>query len=52
LDQLAEGGRMVIPVGETFQELLLITKRNGKIEKKVVTSVLFVPLIKESGERY
>ena len=45
IDQLAENGRLVIPVGEPFsvQELILIVKKNGKIEKRRLTTVKFVP---------
>jgi protein-L-isoaspartate(D-aspartate) O-methyltransferase len=45
IDQLAEGGRLVIPVGaaNAMQELILITKRNGKTEEKRLTFVRFVP---------
>jgi protein-L-isoaspartate(D-aspartate) O-methyltransferase len=45
IDQLAENGRLVIPVGEpgTVQELILIIKKNGKIERSRLASVRFVP---------
>lgn len=45
LEQLAENGRLVIPVGRanSVQELILAVKRNGKIEKKNLTMVRFVP---------
>lgn len=45
IDQLAENGRLVIPVGEpgTVQELMLLVKKNGKIEKSRLTFVRFVP---------
>jgi protein-L-isoaspartate(D-aspartate) O-methyltransferase len=45
IDQLAENGRLVIPVGEpgAIQELMLLVKKNGKIEKSRLTSVRFVP---------
>jgi protein-L-isoaspartate(D-aspartate) O-methyltransferase len=45
LEQLAENGRLVIPVGKanSVQELILTVKRNGKIEKKKLTMVRFVP---------
>ncbi len=45
VDQLAENGRMVIPVGGsyTFQNLILATKKNGKIIEKRLTLVRFVP---------
>jgi protein-L-isoaspartate(D-aspartate) O-methyltransferase len=45
LDQLAENGRLVIPVGEPYavQELILVVKKNGKTENKRLTFVRFVP---------
>lgn len=46
IDQLAFGGKMIIPVGTPFlQELLLIEKEeDGKIHTKVLDDVRFVPL--------
>ena len=45
IDQLAENGRLVIPVGEqgAVQELMLLEKKHGKIERSLLTSVRFVP---------
>jgi len=45
VEQLAEGGRLVIPVGAptAVQELILLYKKNGKIEKSRITFVRFVP---------
>lgn len=45
LDQLAENGRLVIPVGPQYsvQELILVIKRNGKTTNKRLVSVRFVP---------
>jgi protein-L-isoaspartate(D-aspartate) O-methyltransferase len=45
IDQLAENGRLVIPVGGAgeIQDLILIVKRHGKPEKKRLTVVRFVP---------
>jgi protein-L-isoaspartate(D-aspartate) O-methyltransferase len=45
LDQLKEGGRMVVPVGAYTQELKKIVKRTGKIETTDVIPVIFVPMI-------
>jgi protein-L-isoaspartate(D-aspartate) O-methyltransferase len=47
-DQLADGGRMIIPVGEqgAVQELMLLVKKNKKIEKTSLIPVRFVPFIK------
>jgi protein-L-isoaspartate(D-aspartate) O-methyltransferase len=44
MDQLREGGRMVIPVGEFTQELKKIVKRGGKLETTNVIPVIFVPM--------
>lgn len=45
IDQLADNGRMVIPVGGPYsvQDLILIIKRNGVTEKRVLAPVRFVP---------
>ena len=44
LEQLAEGGRLIIPVGTTFNmKLMLYTKKNGKIKQKERLAVSFVP---------
>ncbi|HUV31447.1 MAG TPA: protein-L-isoaspartate(D-aspartate) O-methyltransferase [Acidobacteriota bacterium] len=51
LDQLAEGGRLVIPVGTNWQELILIVKKDGKLTRKSVTAVRFVPMTGESQEK-
>lgn len=52
-EQLAEGGRMIIPVGGTYtQELILLEKNNSKLEKKSVLPVRFVPMINEKGDKY
>lgn len=43
--QLAEGGRMVVPLGGMgYQELSLIQKKNNKIEKSFITGCIFVPM--------
>lgn len=45
VDQLATGGRMIIPVGEWSQQLLVIEKQaDGKVTKTVVAPVAFVPM--------
>ncbi|MDH3614632.1 MAG: protein-L-isoaspartate(D-aspartate) O-methyltransferase [Gammaproteobacteria bacterium] len=46
LQQLAPGGRMVIPVGPPgFQDLLLVARRNDHFEEVSLGAVSFVPLI-------
>ena len=51
LEQLKPGGRLVIPVGDTWtQDLLLIVKKEtGEIEEVPTIPVLFVPLIGKHG---
>ena len=51
IEQLKEGGRMVIPVGEFFQELRLIEKRGGKLITKDIIPVRFVPMLRKEEER-
>lgn len=43
-EQLAIGGRMVIPVGEGFQDLLVITRTATGYTQKKVLPVRFVPM--------
>lgn len=53
ITQLIEGGRMVIPVGEkNVKKLILLKKQNGKISKKNVLPVRFVPMVDEKGKSY
>jgi len=45
IEQLAEGGRMVIPVGERYdQTLVLLAKREGRLEREALVPSLFVPM--------
>jgi len=49
IEQLASGGRMIVPVGKFFQELVLVEKtKNGRIKKKNVLPVRFVPMTGEA----
>jgi len=52
VEQLKVGGRMVIPVGDNFQELKLITKKaDGKTEEQSIIPVRFVPMTGEAQEK-
>lgn len=47
VNQLADGGRMMIPVGSTntSQDLILVQRRGTKIEETFIEKVKFVPLV-------
>ena len=52
VDQLREGGRMVIPVGERYQQTLyLMTKQDGKLVQRALRPTLFVPMTGRAEER-
>jgi len=42
--QLADGGRMIAPVGAYEQHLLLVTRRGERIERRELIGVRFVPM--------
>ncbi len=44
-DQLAEGGRLILPVGENSQTLRLVYKSHGRFEEHTVMDVRFVPML-------
>lgn len=45
VEQLKEGGMMVIPVGERYQQMLYLMRKKGdKLEKEALTPTLFVPM--------
>jgi protein-L-isoaspartate(D-aspartate) O-methyltransferase len=50
IDQLAEGGRMLVPIGDRdTQQLMVFRRRGDRIEKREVAPVRFVPLIGSHG---
>jgi len=50
IDQLATGGRLVIPAGDTFvQDLFRVTKTEGGVKKEDLGGCRFVKLIGEYG---
>lgn len=45
IDQLGDGGRMILPVGPQYaQQLYLYIKSNGKLRERVLEAVRFVPM--------
>ncbi len=51
VEQLKTGGRMVIPVGDYYQELEVITKTDNGIQREKVIPVRFVPMTGEAEAR-
>jgi protein-L-isoaspartate(D-aspartate) O-methyltransferase len=53
-DQLAEGGLMVIPVGPVYgvQQLVLLRKVKGQIQRERIFEVRFVPMQDPKGKPY
>lgn len=49
-DQLAEGGRLLVPLGGRDEQMLaLITKRGSELERRDIAPVRFVPLVGKYG---
>jgi protein-L-isoaspartate(D-aspartate) O-methyltransferase len=52
IDQLAPGGRMIIPVGGYSQHLIQVDKNmQGKVEEQTITPVRYVPLVKQDKQK-
>ncbi|HEX6369171.1 MAG TPA: protein-L-isoaspartate(D-aspartate) O-methyltransferase [Longimicrobium sp.] len=50
MEQLAEGGRMLIPVGSrTMQRLMLVERTGDRFDQREVTECTFVPLLGRFG---
>ncbi|HIA37454.1 MAG TPA: protein-L-isoaspartate(D-aspartate) O-methyltransferase [Flavobacteriales bacterium] len=50
INQLNDPGIMVLPVGTYSQELVVITKKGGDVNKEVIIPVRFVPMVHEKDE--
>lgn len=52
VDQLAEGGLMIVPVGERYQQTLYsMRKVDGKLEQVALRPTLFVPMTGEAEDK-
>ena len=51
VDQLKIGGRLVIPVGDLFQELMVVTKTGEGMRKETIIPVRFVPMTGEAEKK-
>ena len=49
--QLAEGGRLIVPVGAGSQELVRLTRTASGLEREPLLAVRFVPMTGETRER-
>jgi protein-L-isoaspartate(D-aspartate) O-methyltransferase len=49
--ELKEGGRMVIPVGEGFQSLQVVTKERGQMKVTNKIPVAFVPMVRGKEQK-
>jgi protein-L-isoaspartate(D-aspartate) O-methyltransferase len=45
--QLKDGGRLILPVGDHVQELMIVTRRGSRFEERSVLAVTFVPMTGE-----
>jgi protein-L-isoaspartate(D-aspartate) O-methyltransferase len=50
-DQLADGGRMVLPIDGGSQRLLVVRRRDGELQREQHDPVRFVPLVAGAPER-
>ncbi len=52
IEQLKDGGKMIIPVGSPFmvQSLVLVTRKKGRIRTENLMSVRFVPFTRKENE--
>ena len=52
-EQLKEGGRMIIPVGEAYNQMLVLLRKIGdRLKEEKRLPVRFVPMVNETGEKY
>jgi protein-L-isoaspartate(D-aspartate) O-methyltransferase len=50
IDQLADGGRLVVPIGPADHQLLtILTRRDDRIERETSEACVFVPLVGRYG---
>ena len=53
IDQLKDGGRIIIPVHEDGgQELVLLVKRGDELMRESIIPVRFVPMVDDTGATY
>jgi protein-L-isoaspartate(D-aspartate) O-methyltransferase len=50
VEQLADGGRLVLPVGRGDQWIRILTRRGARVTEQTTIPVRFVPLVRKPGE--
>ena len=50
IEQLGEGGRLVLPVGDEYQELMRVIKEEGEMRRESLLPVRFVPMTGKAQE--
>lgn len=50
VEQLKVGGRLVVPVGQYFQDLMVIRKTEDGVKKRRVAAVRFVPMVQNPDD--
>ena len=50
VDQLGDGGRLVIPVGDRFQELFVLQRDGDVVRQKKIANVRFVPMVNDDDD--
>jgi protein-L-isoaspartate(D-aspartate) O-methyltransferase len=50
IDQLAMNGKMVIPIGKGYQEIVVLTKKPEGIVEERTIAVRFVPLVRKAAK--
>ena len=45
IDQLKDGGRMILPIGTGVQRLVVLRKQEGKVHQEDDLMVRFVPMV-------
>ena len=45
VDQMGDGGRMIVPIGSGYQRLVMVTRAGGRVEQHDDLAVRFVPMV-------
>jgi protein-L-isoaspartate(D-aspartate) O-methyltransferase len=49
LEQLADGGRLIAPISESAECIVLFAKQDGRVTEQRLARCSFVPLLKGEG---